>query len=406
MTTRKDGEKRSYFQSFDATGIFPKAARGKLCALWCAMTALVFCAPTSSAKVIKLPSGLSQLFDNASKSVAGKSHPQGTREAASIVEFKTNIVVIPKGTNISVVRSGESISLVLTTNAAPNGTNLTTITTNLTVVANGSNGVPAGTNIVLLSNATNSVSLQPGTNFVVTTIQISGNNLQPTNLTAYIQIQSEAETASEFGINFAKAFFVGEVTVQNPYEKSLLVYSSSLKVDVKYVIGKSDLKSLSKEDKAKAEAGWLQFPRRPATFSDILAIFDYQEKKNWKQRTVDILKSAGQIAAGASVFVGGVNYSKGVAFVTGIISPELEKHLLWDLLLHAKNLESRSFKEIEEVPGFKPITKLVFFPRGGIPGIIPDLPVYLSYFEGAQDIEVRGAVLTSQEAVSSKPKGE
>ena len=94
-----------------------------------------------------------------------------------------------------------------------------------------------------------------------------------------------------------------------------------------------------------------------------------------KQQTIDYMKSAGEIAAGATVFVGGATYSKAVAFVTGIVTTEVEKRLLWDILLHAKNLEARSLKDLEEVAPISAIHRLVFFPKRGLPGMVDGFPV-------------------------------
>lgn len=143
--------------------------------------------------------------------------------------------------------------------------------------------------------------------------------------------------------------------------------------------------------------------RRPSTFSDILAVFEYLRHKNTKQQVIDYLRSAGEIAAGATVFVGGATYPRAVSLGTGIVLVELEKRMLWDLLLHAKNLESRSMKEIEELPPFKPITKLVFFPRTGIYGIFPNAPVYISNFKPHAQVHIQGAVISSQRKAASAP---
>lgn len=339
-------------------------------------------------------------------------------ERVEISPATTNIVVVPNGTNLIVAYTGTNLMIAspLTNTAASAATNSMTIPrgTN-SVIASSDAKIPAGTNSIVLAN-TNAVPLQPGTNLVVVpqTTNVVSNAAaaaEPNGreqLIAYIQIQSEKETESEFGEGFKNAFYVGEVTVENTNGSPVLVYSSSLQVGVKYFIHPSELKRITKAQRDLIPTGaFLKGKRRPATFSDILAIFDYQQKKNWKQRTVDVIKSLGQVAAGASVFVGDATYPKAVAFVTGIINPEIEKHLLWDLLLHAKNLESRSFKEIEEIPPYKPITKLVFFPKGGIPGILDDkIPVYLGAFpydEPDVNVEVQGALLKEQQGITSKP---
>jgi hypothetical protein len=338
-------------------------------------------------------------------------------ERLEIRPATTNTVVLPAGTNLMVTASGTNLAIFSSaTDVGSPSTNLMTIPRGIDFVMVSTNtdvtNIPSGTNsVVVVPGTNNAVQLQPGTNVVIvpsTTnlISTSTNTAEAiggTNLIAYMQLQSEDETKSEFGQSFGQAFYVGEVTVQNTNGFTVLVYSSSLQVRVKYFIHHSDLNRIPKEQRDLIPPGaFLPGKRRPATFSDILSIFDYQQKKNWKQRTVDVIKSAGQVAAGATVFVSGATYPKAVSFVTGIINPELEKHLLWDLLLHAKNLESRSFKEIEEIPAYKPITKLVFFPKAGIPGIILEKLVYLSDFPVSDEVEVQGALLKDQQGIQSR----
>jgi len=210
------------------------------------------------------------------------------------------------------------------------------------------------------------------TNLVTVTSNLATPNVSSlvTNIKAYLQIQAAEDTGREFGYEFAKLFYVGEVTIQNETDRPLLIYSSSLRVVVYYFLREKDFKKLHSSD----TNGFKAEGRRPSTFSDILSIFEYTRRKNWRQQLVDYAHTAGELAVGATVFVGAPVYPKAVAFATGIFTPEMEKRLLWDLLLHAKNLESRSFKEIEEIPAFKPLTKLVFFPKSGIPGIWEGAP--------------------------------
>ncbi|MDB6028255.1 MAG: hypothetical protein JWM68_4478, partial [Verrucomicrobiales bacterium] len=142
--------------------------------------------------------------------------------------------------------------------------------------------------------------------------------------------------------------------------------------------------------------------RRPATFSDILAIFEHQRKSAPKQQFIDDLKSAGEIATGAGIFVTGPSYHKVVNFVTGIVTTELEKRLLWEVILNAKNIESRSFKEIEEVPARSSIHRVVFFPKRPIYGIVANYPVYISSFSSQQAVAVRGSLIEKTDAVESE----
>src|ERR1051325_4627230 len=256
-------------------------------------------------------------------------------ERLEIRPATTNVVVVPAGTNFTVAASATHLSVSLT--PPKNGsTTSNTLTAPVRIPRDSvfnfapfSTDIPAGTNsIVVASGSTNAVPLSPGTNIVivpaVTNLLSTAEAVGQTNLLAYFQIQSEDETRSEFGLAFSQAFYVGEVTVQNTNDFTVLAYSASLQVDVKYFLLASQRKHLPDSQLAQIHEGaFLPGQRRPATFSDILAIFDYQQKKNWKQRTVDVIKSAGQVAAGVTVFVGGATYPKAVSLVTGIISPEI-----------------------------------------------------------------------------------
>jgi len=114
------------------------------------------------------------------------------------------------------------------------------------------------------------------------------------------------------------------------------------------------------------------------SFADILAIFTYKREANPKQRGIEVMKSVGKLAAGAAVFISGIDYSRGVNLFAAVLTPELEKQLLWDVLLHVKNLESRTLHEIEEVTARGQLHKVVFFPRRAIYNITPAFPVYIS----------------------------
>ncbi|MFO1458213.1 MAG: hypothetical protein U1G08_02320 [Verrucomicrobiota bacterium] len=87
--------------------------------------------------------------------------------------------------------------------------------------------------------------------------------------------------------------------------------------------------------------------------------------------------------------------------MTGIIIPELQKNLLWDILLHAKNLEARSLKEIEEIPAAGSIHRVVFFPKRGIPGVIDNKLVYISSFQNRAPVVVSGSLIKKEQSVST-----
>jgi hypothetical protein len=214
-------------------------------------------------------------------------------------------------------------------------------------------------------------------------------------VSAYLQIASSDDVSDEFGPTFSRCFYVGEVVIENlATNYTLLSYSSSLQVEVAYYVAESDWGMVSNNMLRRFGKEYISDVRRPATYSDILAIFEFQRKSNRRQQVFDYFKSAGEIAAGATMFIGGAAYPRAVSFVTGIVAPELEKRLLWDVLLHAKNLETRSMKEVEEIAPGASIHKIVFFPKSGLPGILDGCPVYISSFKAYQPIVVRGSFIT------------
>ncbi len=239
------------------------------------------------------------------------------------------------------------------------------------------------------------------------------------DVSAYLQIAADEDVDNEFGRNFRRCFFVGEVVIENKnLTNSLLAYSSSLEVSINYFLAIADwpkdttdmIKRITdlnrnagaNEEQLKDKPEYIIGSRRPSTYADILAIFEYQRKANLRQRVMDAIKSLGEVAAGASVFVGGPVYPKAVAFATGVMTPEIEKNLLWDVLLHAKNLEARSLKEIEEVPAGGSIHRVVFFPKRGVPGVIPSKLVYINAFNPSTRVELRGAFISKSAPATTK----
>ncbi len=268
-------------------------------------------------------------------------------------------------------------------------TNTTATTTNITATL--TNITPRGTNISIVRT-----NIAAGSTNIITE-NVSGS----TNSTAWLQIMAEPNVEEEFGKGFSDTFFVAEVVIQNPSTSPVLVYSASMEVPVSYFYSQKDWEMV-RTNKSVARHEYFPTIRRPSTFSDILAVFDFQRQSNGRQTLINYLKSAGEIAAGAGVFVGGANYPKAVSFATGIVVPELEKRLLWDIILHAKNLESRSFKEIEEIPSLGAIHRLVFFPRGRIPGIAGNgMFVYISKFDSRHPLQVSGTLINKVASIVS-----
>ncbi len=221
-----------------------------------------------------------------------------------------------------------------------------------------------------------------------------------TFLPTTINLLSYEDTANEFGRNFANTFYAADVQFTNKTNQDLLLYGSSLRTDVRYLMDTDDVKKEfgqaaidhpellnSLQDSDGRLINYFDFveSRRPMSFSDVLAVFDYQRRGQAKQRAIDYLKFIGALATGASVFVSGADYAEGVAFFTGIFTPELEKLLLWDILLHIRNLDARSLKEVEEVPKFGQIHRVVYFPRRAIYGVIPQVPVYIAEIVRPED---------------------
>jgi hypothetical protein len=108
----------------------------------------------------------------------------------------------------------------------------------------------------------------------------------------------------------------------------------------------------------------------------------------------------GEVAAGAAVFISGVDYSKGVALFTGVLIPELEKQLLWDVLLHLKNLEQRSLKEVEEIAERGQVRRVVFFPRRALPNFLPPFPMYVAEIR-PDDVPVKAVLIEKQATISN-----
>lgn len=212
-------------------------------------------------------------------------------------------------------------------------------------------------------------------------------------VTAKLVVWSYEDTASEFGKVFAESFYAADAVFVNPTPKSMLVYGSSLTANIRFLPSKEDMKNVYSEkaistpsilfrpdEKGKTIAeriNWKE-PWRPMSFSDVLAIFTYQQEGAPRKRNMELLKSLGVLLTGATVFTPGIDYVKGVAFFTGVFNPELEKQLLWDVLLHVKNIEARALKEVEEIQPNGQLRKAVFFPRRAIYGVLPEIPVYIS----------------------------
>lgn len=211
-------------------------------------------------------------------------------------------------------------------------------------------------------------------------------------IAAKLVIWSYEDTANEFGKVFAESFYAADAVFVNRSKESMLVYGSSLTAWVRFLAANKDVEKIYKgatkdpsilfmpkegEESIADRINWKE-SWRPMSFSDVLAIFTYQQEGAPLKRTMERLKALGVLLTGATVFTPGIDYVKGVAFFTGVFNPALEKELLWDVLLHVKNIEARALKEVEEIPPNGQLRKAVFFPRRAIYGVLPEIPVYIS----------------------------
>ena len=184
---------------------------------------------------------------------------------------------------------------------------------NITTVAATNGSLTIGSNTNTPAGAASETNASP--NYKVVAYSSSTNFVS-----AYIQIMADDDAAQEFGKDFSESFFVGEVAIENRNTtNSFLAYSSTLQVNIKYYISEKDWAAVSKN--GNVPEGYIPSVRRPATYSDVLAIFDFQQKSNRRQQIYDYIQSAGAIAAGATMFIGGPVYPKAVSFATGIVTP-------------------------------------------------------------------------------------
>lgn len=346
-------------------------------------------------------------------------------------EFQANLATATKTFSDQFVKSATNFVFTAATNQVGVSTNsllklrevqekisqevgkLTLGLTNALAKTNIAPWIAAVTNSASITNISGVVS-----RFSAEAISIFTNTTTTSEVSAYLQIASDDDVSNEFGRTFMQCFFVGELVIENSStNSSALVYSSSLQTHINYFMREVDwLKEPAKAKIAIVSAienfggdtnlteqlEFIPSQRRPSTYSDILAIFEYQRKGNLRQRVFDAFKSAAEVAAGASIFVGGSAYPKAIALTTGVITPELEKNLLWDVVLHAKNLEARSMKEIEEVPAASSIHRVVFFPKRGIPGVIPNYLVYINSFKAKTPVVVKGSLVNKVKPVASQ----
>lgn len=207
----------------------------------------------------------------------------------------------------------------------------------------------------------------------------------PKELHSTLSIWPDSEAAKVFGDYFASAFYVCDVNFINDSGQDMLLNGTSLRAEVTYRLAKEDtppeVLEIARESNlgalSVAEFGVLDDSRivelrRPMTYTDVLRAFEHERESDMAQQAIRWLQFAGTLAAGAGVFVTGVDYPTGVAFYNGIFLPELEKRLLWDIIMHLDNLVSRGLKEIEELPRHSQKNRVVFFPRGAIYGLHED----------------------------------
>gem|GEM_PF-6889070 len=216
---------------------------------------------------------------------------------------------------------------------------------------------------------------------------------------AFFQIESDADAREEFGTDFSSCFYVGQVDIYNAdTNKTFLADAASLRVMTSFYLTEKDwASSLTLQENMRRRYGgeYIRMPRHPLIYSDILAIFEFQQKSDPRQTFSDYLDSAGTIASGVSLFVPGALFGKGVNFAVGIVKPEIQKRLLWDLLQHHANFAARGLPEIIRVPPNGAVNGLVFFPKRGIPGYVDGNEVFISSFNSKQTALITGALISN-----------
>ena len=258
---------------------------------------------------------------------------------------------------------------------------------------------------------------------LVKTLFLAASKETYTGLSAKLNVWSEKDTADEFGPLFSSYFYAADAVFVNRNSDSILVYGSDLTAKIRFRVAVDDVTKsycgqynknpsdskerqeciamIATDPKLTNRFDWKE-DFRPMSFSDILAIFSYNQEADPRKRQVELFKSFGKILTGATVFTSSIDVTKGIGFLTGIVLPEYEKQALWDMLLHVKNLESRSLKEVEEVHGNGQLHKVVFFPKRAIVGVLPELPVYIAEIRPDQ-AKVDSTVIKKEATLGSTP---
>jgi hypothetical protein len=244
------------------------------------------------------------------------------------------------------------------------------------------------------------------------TIRVGYQTLRTT-----FNVWAPEDAAQEFGQAFSQAFIATDVVFENPNSQSVIVYGSSLSARLRFLASVDDVKKVFGKDitahpSRLEHLKWGNIPAnnaldfrefyRPLAFTDILAILTYQQQSDPRQQTIDWLKSTGELLAGGAIFLTARDYLKGVGLFTGILVPELEKRLLWDMVLHVKNLQDRGLKEVEEIPEHGQLRRVVFFPRRALPEFVPPFPMYIAEIR-PDEAPVTAVLVTKQAAVQSTP---
>lgn len=311
-------------------------------------------------------------------------------------------------TYLSSYELAKTNSSALSTNSATGSTNNVFITTTSTnsypylVVVRGTNVTeyPPVTYLKLLTNGT-------------TVFPVAGQIVEQKNeyadagtgIKASFQIESDEDSSQEFGQTFSSCFYVGQINIHNfDPARAFLADSSSLWVMTSFYLSDADWSSsevLRENVRRRYGQEFIRMPRNPLTYNDILAVFEYQEKANPKQQFSDLLDAAGAIASGVTVFVPGVLYSHSVNFAVGIVKPEIQKLLLWDLNQYRANFAARSLPELVKVPPNSGVDGVVFFPKRPIPGYVDGHDVYISSFNSKGGTALVSGAYITQEQVSS-----
>lgn len=228
------------------------------------------------------------------------------------------------------------------------------------------------------------------------------------------QIEDQLVAEKHFGSTFARTFFCVKVTIENTFDKPVRVHHGSITLEVRYVArmkkGQTteDLEPFlvdmwyDVEDESLIKYGgdtyviWTR-DRMPMNFSDILNVFEFDQRHDPRNVFINLLRSAGIIASAAGTFGVGADYDKIVSFIQGPVTETLAEFLLADLIAHLGYLNDHALHDSTTVAPNEDVSKYVFFPRGDIIGVWGlELPVRVMTVRQGIDVKLHGTVQVKQ----------